>query len=270
VKFDLLVVNGDSYSDGGGVYQQYEYINGKAPDVFKIGWAQFLAEKLNIPIINLAVGGTSNRSIINKSLRFLENDEFYYHQDSSELSKLHIKDFNLNNYKNILFVTQWSFFHRFPFYVKNEYKEMTPNTFTQMKEFLGNDSMFEKYKEYTDLRFTFIYDEKFDGRNFITDYLLYNSYLSNKKNITHLNWPFVSFLSKNTKYDFVLEKIKSFPYEIIDNDCINLNDLKTVEQETNGAVRDGHFGLESSKIMADRLIDYLKNNYELQQIQMVD
>ena len=107
--------------------------------------------------------------------------------------------------------------------------------------------------------YTFIYDDEFNGRNFITDYLLYNNYLSNKKNITHFNWPFVPFLHKKTSNDFILKKIKSLPYEIIDNDCVNLFDLKTVEEETNGNVKDGHFGLESSKIMADRLIEYLRS-----------
>lgn len=261
MKFDLIVVNGDSFSDGGGVREQFIFENQKEPNVFKIGWASFLSEKLNIPIINLAVGGTSNKSIINKTLRFLENDTFFYHRDCSYPI---ISNFNLKNYNNILLITQWSFFHRFPVYVKNEYSEITPNMYCGFKENLNDDSLFEKYKEYFDLKFGIIDNEQFVARNFVTEYFLYNSYLSNKKNVTHYNWLFVPFEFGPSRFNFLSfkEKVKSFPFKLINNDDIRTDDLKTVAEETNSKIDDSHYGLHSCKIMADRFVDYLIKEHE--------
>jgi hypothetical protein len=268
MNFDLIVVNGDSFSDGGGTYEQYKYENNSEPPVSKIGWPFFLSQKLKIPIVNLSTGGTSNRSIINKSIRFLEDDDFYYHRDCSIDGIFDkIDNFNINNYQNILFITQWSYLHRFPFYIKDEYREMSPNMYNGLREEINSDILFEKYKEYADLRFGTIYKEKFNGKNFITDYLLYNTYLSTKKNITHYNWPFVPFqYDTDSKNYFVLEKIKNFKFNLIDKNCIDLDDLKKVREETNGVISDDHYGLNSTKIMADRLIEFLKKDYELQQI----
>ena len=261
MKFDLLVINGDSFSDGAGVREQYILENKSEPDVFKIGWASFLSKKLNIPIINLSVGGTSNKSIINKTLRFLEDDTFYYHHDCSYPK---IENFNLNNYKNILFITQWSFLHRFPVYIKNQYYELTPNMYNGIKADLKNDVLFEKYKEYFDLKFSVIDNETSIIKNFITDYFLYNSYLSTKKNITHYNWPYVpfDFGPFNASYDIARDKIKSFPYKLITNECVMIKDLKSVKFETDGIINDAHYGLHSSNLMADRLMEYLKKEYE--------
>lgn len=264
MKFDLIIVNGDSYSDGAGIFEQFQYENKIEPNVNKIGWASFLADKLNIPIINLALGGSSNKSIINRTLRLLENDEFYFHIDTDHSKN---KKFDLNNYKNILFITQWSFFHRFPIYVKNEYRDLSPNMYKGFEEYLNDSSLYKKYEDYFNLRFGFVYDDIFNGKSFVTDYKLYNSYLSTKQNIKHLNWPFVQFQTVGNdeivpfhRLDFkpIYEKIKSFPYTLIDNECIKLDDLKTVRAETNGVINDSHIGLHSSKIIADRFVEYLK------------
>lgn len=275
MEFDLIIVNGDSYSDGAGVFEQYEYENKTEPNINKIGWTSFLADSLNIPIVNIALGGTSNKSIINRTLRFLENDEFYFHVDCAYPK---IENFNLNDYKNILFITQWSYFHRFPIYIKNEYKDLSPNLYNGFEQYLNDSKLFKSYKDYFDLRFGIVYDDVFNGKSFVTDYKLYNDYLSTKQNITHINWPFVPFQNTGKEFvsfhrnvfKFVYEKIKQFPYTLIDNDSIKIDDLHTVRDETDGVINDSHIGLHSSKIIANRFVEYLKKEYGIQQIQMVD
>ncbi len=76
-NYDILVVNGDSYSAEFDSFPSY---------------GKLIAKQMNIPFCNLAVVGSSNDRIVRSTLEYYES----------------IK----NNYKNPLFVIGWSFLHR--------------------------------------------------------------------------------------------------------------------------------------------------------------
>jgi hypothetical protein len=76
-NYDILVVNGDSYSADSKHFPSY---------------GKFIADKLNIPFVNLSVVGSSNDRILRSTLE---------HYESIKI-----------NYKNPLFLIGWSFLHR--------------------------------------------------------------------------------------------------------------------------------------------------------------
>lgn len=256
-KFDLLIINGDSFSDGGGVYEQFAYENGyELPTTLKPGWALFLSELLNVPICNLARGGQSNKSMINSTIRFLENDSYFYHFNNSNNQQIDLAD-----YKNILFITQWSFLHRFNVFYDNMFIDIMPNGYDEkLKYYISDESTHSQYKSYVDLRYGCIDNKETVEMDFITNYFLYNSYLKTKSNITHLNWGFVPFLQHKEYYIDAKNKLKEFPFNFIDDD-IDMNDLKSVAEVTNGKVNDSHYCWDSNKKMAQRVFDYLQKTF---------
>jgi hypothetical protein len=58
VKYDCLVINGDSYS---------------APTEFPV-WGDYLAKDLTLPLHNLAAVGSNNKRILRSTIEFLESD----------------------------------------------------------------------------------------------------------------------------------------------------------------------------------------------------
>jgi hypothetical protein len=76
-KYDVLILNGDSYSEETKDFPSYGH---------------WVAKQLNIPFCNLAVSGSSNDRILRSTLEHYES----------------IK----NNYKNPLFLIGWSYLHR--------------------------------------------------------------------------------------------------------------------------------------------------------------
>jgi hypothetical protein len=59
--FDSVIVNGDSYS--------------AAKDQFKV-YGEYIAEKLNLPLVNLAVQGSNNERILRSTTEFLLGTDF--------------------------------------------------------------------------------------------------------------------------------------------------------------------------------------------------
>lgn len=59
MKFDYILINGDSYS---------------APADFPV-WGDNIANDLNIPLINLSIAGSNNKRILRSTIEHLESDE---------------------------------------------------------------------------------------------------------------------------------------------------------------------------------------------------
>ena len=77
MKYDCIVINGDSYS---------------APTKDKKVYGEFLSENFNIPVKNFAIAGSNNQRILRSSIEYLQ-------QIKSE-------------YKNPLVIIGWSFIRR--------------------------------------------------------------------------------------------------------------------------------------------------------------
>ena len=273
-KFDLIVVNGDSFTDGGGATEQWNYENPNNT-VNKIAWAEFLSKKLNIPLINLAEGGSSNEAIIRRTIDFFENKKCFWHGNQ--------KSFINDDNKNILYITQWSYLNRISFnltlddklnniqinntpqpdllhYFRNSYKMSSENS----------QWLFDNIKKSTFSRAA-LSDYSIDSNDFVFKYYMFQQYLKSKPNLTSLNWFYVTF--NYTKehnsvdaYSKMLLKLQntidSFEFDnLISETNVYMKDCKTVFDETSGAISDMHIGVHSNELMAERLHTHLKNKY---------
>ncbi len=74
LKISHLVVNGCSYTYGHGI-----------SDPIKNGWASIIAERLGVPLINLAIPGQGNQAIFRRTMQYFykdflhDNNPFYIH-----------------------------------------------------------------------------------------------------------------------------------------------------------------------------------------------
>lgn len=253
MDFDLIIISGDSFAAGSGLIEQYMFERKTERDkIPPLSYGYFLSEKMGIPLLNISIGGASNEGIIRRSLSLLEKYEFYKPYDR-------LFNFDLSNYNKILFITQWTFFHRFTFYFENEHKQIIPNkeVMLELNEFGDKANSFKKFLESKiDLEF----DDFLCFDKFYYDYFLYNEFMKSKENIFHYNLFLAERLPQN-----LLNKIETFKTNIISDRNISFENIKTIDFETNGNIKDGHYGLKSCDILSDRIFEYLKKeNYGLQ------
>lgn len=258
MNFDLIIVNGDSFSNGDGATEQYMLETGKQTQD-KISWAYFLSEQTNIPIINISLGGSSNEGIIRRTLSLFERKNFK-NKNNFDFSQLgnEYSDFDFSD-KKILFITQWSFFDRFNFVFKNSHLQIQS---ANLPECYTNSGIFEdksnSFKMYMESKIDLDTNES-NFNKFIYEYVLYNNYIkANNNNIFHVNF-FIKQDFQNTQYN----TLNQFNFNLITNRNINLYGLKTVNQESKGVICDYHFGVDSCKTLAKRFIDFIKKEYEL-------
>jgi len=273
-KFDLIVVNGDSFTDGGGATEQWNYENPNNK-VNKIAWAEFLSKKLDIPLINLAEGGSSNEVIMRRTIDFFENKKCFSHTN--------MKSFTNDGSKNILYITQWSYLNRISInltldnrlnniQINNSPQPDLINYFKNIYKisFENSQWIFDNVKKYTFSRAA-LSDYEIDSNDFIFKYFMFNNYLKSKSNITNLNWFYTTFNytkehNPSDAYSKILSKlentINSFEFDnLISETNVYMKDCKTVFDETNGVISDMHIGLHSNELMAERLHTHLKNRY---------
>jgi len=250
MDFDLIIINGDSFAAGNGLNEQHSFETGeKKENIPPFSYGYFLSKKMKIPIINLALGGVSNEGIVRRSLSLLEKYKFYKPYDN-------LFNLNLSNYNKILFITQWTFFHRFTIYFNNEHKQIIPvsNSNLEFSDF-GNKK--HSFKKFLNSKIDLESDDEAYFDKFYYDYFLYNEFMKSKKNIVHYNL----FLGERLPDD-VLKNINEFKTKIICNKNISFDNIKSIEFETNGNIKDGHYGLKSCNILSERIFKYIKKeNY---------
>jgi len=253
MEFDLIIINGDSFAAGNGLDEQYIFETGGEKDkIPPFSYGHFLAREMQIPLINLALGGVSNEGIIRRSLSLLQKYEFYKPYGS-------LFNFDLSKYNKILFITQWTFFHRFSFYFENIHRQIIPNFNVELElnEF-GNKAV--SFRNFLNSKMDLESDESAYFDKFYYDYFLYNEFIKSKENIFHYNL----FLGERLP-DNVLENINKFKTKIISDKNISFENIRTIEFETNGNIKDGHYGLKSCQILSERIFEYIKKeNYGLQ------
>lgn len=281
-KFDLIIVNGDSFADGGGVVEQYKFENGTYSPDTKLSWASFLSESLNIPLVNIAMGGSSNKVIFEKNVDFINQSGVMYY-DSNESDIKNFKKLNIDiKTAKILWITSWTYVHRLyiPLLIQknsefiNQNISLTTTIDSNFENYLirnkfDNPSYLFDCVKKMNIGLTGLSDYGYHFREFLNTYYLNNKIITSYNNITHFNWLYVPFsYYKNEPkndginyFNWLENKLLEFDFNLINREDVYMNDLRTCTQETNGKLDDTHIGLHSSKLMANRLFDYLKQKY---------
>lgn len=140
MSYDLVIINGDSFSEGNGLCRQFELQKeeckhydlwtklkkNSTAEVFldrSFSWGTKIAELLNVPILNISKSGSSNKSILRRwyylfNVGPTKNDEKIFEYKIGEehwgFLQPNTKEFikydkmSFFKFKNPLCITQWS------------------------------------------------------------------------------------------------------------------------------------------------------------------
>ena len=146
MNYDLVIINGDSFSEGNGLYRQFDTYKDECKyydlwlklketseggsEVFLdrcFSWGLKVAEILGVPILNISKSGSSNKSILRRwyyisdilphnnhtgvnEYKIGEENWIFLEPDAQTFTKFDKR--KLSNFKNPLCITQWSGAHR--------------------------------------------------------------------------------------------------------------------------------------------------------------
>lgn len=140
MNYDIVIINGDSFSEGNGLYRQFDTYKEECKyydywlelkkksnsEVFldrSFSWGLKIAELLDIPLLNISKSGSSNKSILRRwyylfGIKPKVNPNFIYDYKTGDEHWVYLhpnkKEFNqfnessFKNYKSPLCITQWS------------------------------------------------------------------------------------------------------------------------------------------------------------------
>ena len=243
-NYDILVVNGCSFSEGGGLNNPeiFEFLNNKKFEngneldefMYNNNYAKFLSDKLNIPFVNISKSCSSNDYIFHRSYKLLNS--------------------LLEQGKKILIINQLSIFTRLSFRLDNCYYSY--NFGGRLSEVLDDD--FEKkewnyknfeeeskdvYDTFYEIYATHIYDEKYYIENLKMQIDLFNKWCE-AKNITN-HW--LSYEVNDVFYD--IDR-----YIDCDGDSISEWAIKNkllLSHIENIPVKDEHLSIEGHKKLTE-------------------
>jgi hypothetical protein len=223
---DFEKYNGKSPRFSGFPQSRYinEILNGVVPD----SWADIVSKKLNLLKKNYSIGGDCNYGIFQK---ICEHCDEFHENDIIIVQWTNVNRFRLPNSKN-----EWCTI------LTNsllDYNEMSKNT---LEEVIVNRSNKLWYDE------IYNYEKIIDKLCLLIKCkIFYWSYDSN------LIYTLPDELKLQKKY-ILTDKIKEDMYTLVKNmggKCIN--------DESEGRIKDGHFGKIGHKVLGNLIYDYIKN-----------
>lgn len=220
VEVSHLVVNGCSYS------YCFNLENPK-----ENGWPALLANKLNVPIVNLSETGSSNDAILRRSLE-------YFHKDKKTNSKP-------------LYIIGWTGSTRREEY----YRDLNETLFVSLKT---ENNPFEKFLVEQLCTEAFVYYEQ--------KKLMYWSSLIDLcklNNIPYVMTDFIPFLE--TERQLLQERFPEF-YDYVINDYYNLPNVRDsmYDNKDKYLMQCGHYNKEGNKVLADFFYDEILKRYTIE------
>jgi hypothetical protein len=207
--FDLIVVNGDSFSFGDGQFIENQYKKGRIVKDFSEltpkeiefaslfdyvnNWGSHMGEKANLPVLNISQAGSCNEFILRRYMDLFEDATFEYHVNLFPKERYFIQQDKIkvagvdefSSYKHPLIITQLSYSHRYPIRYDNKYYVIHPNMMfdensIKYKELQDDRKLIDTIKDHFFM--TTSYKSHYEG--FIKDFLSIKSYVASK-NYTH-------------------------------------------------------------------------------------
>lgn len=295
--FDLVVINGDSFSFGDGQFIENQFKKGKIVRDFSEltpkeiefaslydyvnNWGSHFGEKANLPVLNISQAGSCNEFILRRYMDLFQDCNFDYHVNlfpkeryfiqQDKLKVASVNDFN--TYKNPLFITQMSYSHRYPIRYDDKYYVIHPNMIfdensVKYKELRDDEKLIETIKNHFFL--TTSYKSYYDS--FMRDLISIRSYIESKKH-THLIYIFFS----ESDILKIAQDANVMPMEFVNHmnsflnvfflfqDALKFENIKDI---TGGQINSYHFSKESHHAVANSILNtingganpFLENN----------
>ena len=221
--------NFSSYNDINNPVPQSRYIfeilNGIVPD----GWTDIVSKKLNYEQKNYSRGGESNYGIFSQ---FCEHCHEFSENDIVIVQWTFVQRFRWPNIEN-----KWS--SRLPGYFSN-YDGITQDTY---EEILVNRTHKLWYDE------IYEYEKIIDRLCFLNNCKVF--YLSFDDNLIYILPDEIKSQKKYIFGDSVNNGIYSY---------MSKNGVKSINEETNGKINDGHLGKIGHEIFGNLIYNYIKQN----------
>jgi hypothetical protein len=286
MNYDLVVINGDSFSEGNGLYRQFDtykeeckyydywldlkkYDNNEVFLDRAFSWGLKIAELLGVPLLNISKSGSSNKSILRRwyhlcGITPLNNQYFISDHRSGDdkwvlldpthkrTTKFQVKDFS--NFKNPLCITQWSSAFRTDMTFKSLCYSMNPG--------MGSIQLAEEWLK--------SYNIPIDPVKFYTFFEYYNNlvltdYLVNYDTINNL-MAFKCLMDSNSFESFSvahrMANTMDFGYDKILNNVLPIKQTQLIESNTytlkDVGIENLHYSLEGHEYFGESILNLIQ------------
>lgn len=286
MSYDLVVINGDSFSEGNGLYRQFttykeeckyydywlELQKHSTSEVFldrSFSWGLKIAELLGVPLLNISKSGSSNKSILRRwyylcGIAPTRNTQFIYDYKIGEENWVFLepnkrvyKKYERNlfkSYKNPLCITQWSGSYRADMTYKSLVHSLNPgmNQINVVEGWLkDNDIPVDSEKFHT----FFSYFTNF----VMTDYLVQYENLNNLMAYNQL------MQMNNLESYSVAHRMANtmdFGYDKILNNVLPIKQTQLIESNTytlkDVGIENLHYSLEGHEYFGESILNLIQ------------
>ena len=287
MNYDLVVINGDSFSEGNGLYRQFttykeeckyydywlELQRHSNSEVFldrSFSWGLRIAELLGVPLLNISKSGSSNKSILRRW--------YYLYGIEPKVNPYFIYDYRLGvdnwvfldpnkrvftkydkelfkKFKNPLCITQWSGSYRTDITYKSLVHSLNPgmNQINIVEDWLKQNNIpvdADKFHTF------FSYLTNFS----LTDYLVQYENLNNLMAYEHL-----LNMNDNDGYSVAhrMSYNMEFGYDKILKGVLPLKETKKIEENTytlkDVGIENLHYSLEGHEYFGESILNLITN-----------
>jgi hypothetical protein len=287
MNFDLVVINGDSFSEGNGLYRQFDTYKEECKyydywlklkeysdnEVFldrSFSWGIKIAELLGVPVLNIAKSGSSNKSILRRwyylmgispntnaenivDYKMGEDHWIIMNPTKREFTKFSQDLFK--TFKNPLCITQWSGSFRADMMFKKMSFALNPGM-------LGNKQQSEQW--ISDNNLPFPPDKFYTFYEYFSN-LVNAPYLVNYENLNHL-FSYKGLMDSKgiTSYSIPnrLSDVFDFKYETFIDNVLPFNETIEIEKGTftlkDLGIDNLHFSLEGHEFYGESILNLIK------------
>jgi hypothetical protein len=287
MNYDLVVINGDSFSEGNGLYRQFDTYKEECKyydywlqlkeyssnEVFldrSFSWGLKIAELLGVPLLNISKSGSSNKSILRRW--------YYLYGIEPKVNPYFIYDYRLGvdnwvfldpnkrvftkydkelfkKFKNPLCITQWSGSYRTDITYKSLVHSLNPgmNQINIVEDWLKQNNIpvdADKFHTF------FSYLTNFS----LTDYLVQYENLNNLMAYEHL-----LNMNDNDGYSVAhrMSYNMEFGYDKILKGVLPLKETKKIEENTytlkDVGIENLHYSLEGHEYFGESILNLITN-----------
>jgi hypothetical protein len=288
MNYDLVVINGDSFSEGNGLYRQFttykeeckyydywlELQQHSTNEVFldrSFSWGLRIAELLGVPLLNISKSGSSNKSILRRwyylcGIAPTSNPQFIYDykvgeenwvflEPNKKVFKKHSRQL-FKNYKNPLCITQWSGSYRADMAYKSLVHSLNPG--------MNQIGIVEDWLKNNDIP---VDSEKFHTFfSYFTNFVM-NDYLVQYENLNNL-MAYNQLMQMNgfESYSIAhrMANTMDFGYDRILNNVLPIKETKRIEENTytlkDVGIENLHYSLEGHEYFGESILNMIQKD----------